>query len=222
MLNTLDGLIPEMALSDRIKIVIDAGYTRTQIAKAAGKSQGAVTQWLSGDTKELKSDSAAGIQALTGFSAVWLATGKGPRMAADVTNVAPGPNIGGSVPVLSSVQAGDFKEFVDNFHGADGSVEMVSTSVPVNRYTFAVRVVGDSMEPEFHAGMVLIVEPELDPLPGDYVIAKNGSEETTFKQLIKDGADWYLKPLNERYPLKKMDADVRIVGVVRAVERRYR
>lgn len=222
MLNTLDGLIPEMSLSDRIKIVIDAGYTRTQIAKAAGKSQGAVTQWLSGDTKELKSDSAAGIQALTGFSAVWLATGKGPRMAADVTNVAIGPNIGGSVPVLSSVQAGDFKEFVDNFHGADGSVEMISTSAPVNRYTFAVRVVGDSMEPEFHAGMVLIVEPELDPLPGDFVIAKNGSEETTFKQLIKDGADWYLKPLNERYPLKKMDKDICVVGVVRAVERRYR
>lgn len=222
MLNTLDGLIPEMPLSDRIKIVIDAGFTRTQIAKAAGKSQGAVTQWLSGDTKELKSDSAAGIQALTGFSAVWLATGKGPRMAVDATNIAPGPNIGGSVPVLSSVQAGNFKEFVDNFHGADGSVEMVSTSVPVNRYTFAVRVVGDSMEPDFKEGMVLIVEPELDPLPGDFVIAKNGSDETTFKQLTKDGSDWYLKPLNERYPIKKMNIETRVIGVVRAVERRYR
>lgn len=124
--------------------------------------------------------------------------------------------------MLSSVQAGNFREYVDNYHGPDGSVEMVSTSVPVNRYTFAVRVVGDSMEPEFHEGMVLIVEPELDPLPGDFVIAKNGSDETTFKQLMKDGSDWYLKPLNERYPLKKMTTDVRIVGVVRAVERRYR
>lgn len=222
MLNTLDGLIHEMTLSDRIKAVIAAGFTRTQIAKAAGKSQGAVTQWISGDTKELKSDSAAGIQALTGFNAVWLATGKGPRMAVDAANVAPGPNIGGSVPVLSSVQAGNFKEFVDNYHGADGSVEVVSTSVPVNRYTFAVRVVGDSMEPEFHAGMVLIVEPEIDPLPGDFVIAKNGSDETTFKQLVRDGADWYLKPLNERYPLKKMTIETRVIGVVRAVERRYR
>ena len=27
-----------------------------------------------------------------------------------------------------------------------------------------------------------------------YAVAKNGDEETTFKQLIKDGADWYLKP----------------------------
>lgn len=222
MLTPLDGLIPEMALPERIQEVIKAGFTRTQIAKAAGKSQGAVTQWLSGDTKELKSDSAAGIQALTGFSAVWLATGKGPRMASDITNVSLGPNIGGSVPVLSSVQAGCFKEFVDNFHGADGSVETIPTSVPVNRYTFALRVVGDSMAPEFHQGMVLIIEPELDALPGDFVIAKNGSEETTFKQLIKDGPDWYLKPLNERYPIKKMTAEMRIIGVVRAVERRYR
>ena len=73
-LKYLGGLILFMALKDRIQAVIDAGFTRTQIAKAAKKSQSAVTQWLSGDTKDLKSDSAAGIQVATGFSAVWLAT----------------------------------------------------------------------------------------------------------------------------------------------------
>ena len=222
MLTPLDGLISEMPLSDRIQEVIKAGFTRTQIAKAAGKSQGAVTQWISGDAKELKSDSAAGIQALTGFSAVWLATGKGPRMAADISNVSAGPKMGGSVPLLSSVQAGNFKEYVDNYHLGDGSIEQVPTSVPVNRYTFAVRVMGDSMEEQFKEGMVLIVEPELDPLPGDFVIARNGSDETTFKQLTRDGPDWYLKPLNPRYPIKKITPDIRIIGVVRAVEHRFR
>lgn len=136
-------------------------------------------------------------------------------------NVSEGPVLRGQVPILSDVQAGMYKQQIDNNHPGDGGLELISTSVQVNRYTFALRVQGDSMEPEFTEGMVLIVEPELDPQPGDYVIAKNGNEETTFKQLIRDGADWYLKPLNSRYPIKPL-AESSIIGVVRAVEKRYR
>lgn len=136
-------------------------------------------------------------------------------------NTAPGPTIKGEVPLLSNVQAGMYTEFVDNLHPGEGEYEKISTTVPVNRYTFALRVTGDSMEPDFTEGMLLVVEPELDPQPGDYVIAKNGSEETTFKQLTKDGGDWYLKPLNSRYPIKSL-AGCTIIGVVRAVEKRFR
>ncbi len=132
-----------------------------------------------------------------------------------------GPTIGGHVPLISSVQAGAFKEHVDNFHPGDGGMELIATTVPVKRFTFALRVSGDSMEPEFPEGMILIIEPELEPNPGDFVVAKNGSDETTFKQLIRDGGDWYLKPVNPRYPIKPL-GDSSIIGVLRAVERRYR
>jgi SOS-response transcriptional repressor LexA len=136
-------------------------------------------------------------------------------------NVLAGPEIRGSVPLISAVQAGNYKMHVDNFHPGDGGEERISTTVPIGRHTFALRVAGDSMEPEFKAGAILIVEPELEAQPGDFVIVKNGDEETTFKQLIKDGADWYLKPLNERYPIKALGKST-VVGVVRAVERRFR
>lgn len=132
-----------------------------------------------------------------------------------------GPQIGGQVPLISDVQAGAFKEHVDNFHPGDGGMEMIPTTVPVKRYTFALRVSGDSMEPEFKEGMILVIEPELDPLPGDYVVAKNGDGATTFKQLVKDGEDWYLKPVNPRYPIKPLGDSV-VIGVLRAVEKRYR
>ena len=114
-----------------------------------------------------------------------------------------------------------YTEFVDNFHGEYGEHEEIPTTVPVSRRTFALRVHGDSMEPDFTEGMLLIVEPELDPQHGDYVIAKNGSEETTFKQLVMDGADWYLKPLNQRYPIKPLGKSS-IIGVVRATQKRFR
>lgn len=218
-LNELAGLIPTMPLKDRIQELVDAGYKATELAKAAGKSRAAVSHWLKGTTLEIKSDSAAGLQALTGYNSIWISTGKGPKKAAD--SPSPGPSIRGVVPLISNVQAGMYTEFVDNFHGDYGEHEQVPTTVPVNQRTFALRVQGDSMEPDFTAGMILIVEPELDPQNGDFVIAKNGSEETTFKQLVQDGADWYLKPLNPRYPLKPLGKNP-IIGVVRSVEKRYR
>lgn len=137
-------------------------------------------------------------------------------------NTAVGPIVHGHVPLISNVQAGMYRDFIDNLlHPGEGKYEMIATTVPIKRHTFAVRVMGDSMEPKFTEGMVLVVEPDLEPDPGDYVIAKNGSDQTTFKQLIKDGADWYLKPLNDRYPIKLL-GDSTIIGVVRSVELRLR
>lgn len=217
-LNDLTGLIPVMSLKDRIQELIDAGFKQTELAKASGKSRAAVSHWLSGETLKIKSDSAAGLQALTGYSSIWISTGRGVKKGG---NTAPGPTMRGVVPLLTNTQAGMCKELVNNLLPSDGKYEPIPTTVPVNRYTFALRVIGDSMEPKFKEGMVLVVEPELDPQPGDFVIAKNGGEETTFKQLVKDGADWYLKPLNERYPIKPLGANT-IIGVVRAVEDRFR
>ena len=58
-----------------------AGLKKLQLAKATGKSSGAVTQWIDGSTKSLKAETAAMIQAATGYSAVWLVTGKGEKLA---------------------------------------------------------------------------------------------------------------------------------------------
>ena len=92
ILNTLAGLIPGMALKDRIQELVDAGHKKSQLAKAAGKSPASVTHWLNGETHEIKSDSAAGLQALTGFSAVWIATGKGPKYLTGHQKSEPAPS----------------------------------------------------------------------------------------------------------------------------------
>lgn len=135
-------------------------------------------------------------------------------------NVTPGPELRGKVPLISWVQAGQALEVVDLLHPGEG-YEWIDTTCQIKSHTYALRVQGDSMTPDFPEGSIIIVEPELDPLPGDYVIAKNGAEEATFKQLIKDGADYYLKPLNERYPIKPLGS-YHVIGVVRELVRRFR
>ena len=181
---------------------------------AIGKSTSQTSDLLSG-TASFGEKVARSIEAFAGLPVNFLDTVDEER------NTSVGPVLRGQVPILSNVQAGMYKQQIDNYHPGDGGMELITTSVPVNRYTFALRVQGDSMEPEFTEGMILIVEPELDPQPGDYVIAKNGHDETTFKKLVRDGADLYLKPLNPRYPIKLL-GESSIVGVVRAVEKRYR
>lgn len=72
-----------MELKDRLLEVMEgAGLKKLQFAKAAGVSSGAVTQWLDGTTKAIKSSKAAALQAATGYSAVWIATGEGDKMVA--------------------------------------------------------------------------------------------------------------------------------------------
>lgn len=186
----------------------------TALGKVIGKKTQQTANLLSGKTS-FGEKVARSIEAEAGLPEGWL------DKLPDEKNTGPGPSIRGHVPLISEVQAGMYKEHVDNFYPGDGGAELIATSVPVKRHTFALRVSGDSMEPEFRAGMILVVEPDMEPQPGDYVIAKNGDGETTFKQLVKDGGDWYLKPLNERYPIRPL-GKAEIIGVVRAVEKRFR
>lgn len=204
------------------------GLSQEELAKKAGlKSQSIIGMLESGARKS--SSYIPQIAEALGVDAVWLATGKFSKRKPDLLplayiqgevtgveyespNVEPTSKTIGKIPVISYVQAGEFAEVVDNF-SPGASDEWADTTKPVNRYTFALRVTGDSMEPLFPAGTIIVVEPEMEPAPGDYIIAKNG-DAATFKQLVSDAGEWYLKPLNDRYPIKLL-GEARIIGVVR-------
>lgn len=200
------------------------GGSLRDLAALLERDESQVSQWMQGSKNSgtgkprgMRSETARYIEERAKKPAGWLDRDH----AGESSNVVPGPEIRGSVPLLSSVQAGAFREVLDSGYSGEEGVTMIPTTVPVNRYTFALRVQGDSMEPRFTEGMLLIVEPELDAQHGDYVIVKNGGEETTFKQLVKDGSEWFLKPLNPRYPIKPL-GDCVVIGVVRGVSEMFR
>lgn len=64
---------------------------------------------------------------------------------------------------------------------------------------FALRVLGDSMLPEFEEGMVIVVEPAGVLDDGCYVVA-DFNNEYLFRQLVLTEGRWFLKPLNDKYP----------------------
>ena len=64
---------------------------------------------------------------------------------------------------------------------------------------FALRVLGDSMEPEFNEGDIIIIEPGVLVDNGCYVVAEHDGEYF-FRRLSIEHDKWYLKPLNPDYP----------------------
>ncbi len=94
--------------------------------------------------------------------------------------------------------------------------------------SFALRVRGDSMEPEFKEGDIVVIAPTVGPRPGDFVVATDATGEATFKQfrsagLNERGQDVFeLTPLNPIYPPLRSDRQqLAIVGTM-VEHRRYR
>lgn len=124
------------------------------------------------------------------------------------------------VPVISWVQAGEWQDVVDMYQPGDAD-QWISTVETSSRNAFALVVHGDSMEPEFAEGDVITVDPDRAHSSGSFVVVRNG-DQATFKQLVLDGSSVFLKPLNDRYPVKDMTGvEMRIVGVVVEKRKRY-
>jgi len=201
-------------LGQRIKLRRKAlDLSQVRLGEMAGLDQTVISKLERGDVQETAriAELAHALQC----DALWLSTGRGkPEPAAGKGAALSDVQLRGRVPLISFVAAGNWDEAVDNF--APGSADQwIDTTVPVKRHTYALRVEGDSMEPRFPSGAIIIVEPESEPKNGSYVIARQNGSDATFKQLILDGGVWFLKPVNPRYPLMQLGADAVICGVVK-------
>lgn len=79
---------------------------------------------------------------------------------------------------------------------------------------FALRVLDDSMEPEFRKGCVIIVDPTGRATDGSYVLAEK-PDSVLFRQLKHIENDWTLRPLNTQYPSEQTGSDFsEIIGVI--------
>ncbi len=78
---------------------------------------------------------------------------------------------------------------------------------------FALRVLGDSMAPEFIEGHIIIIEPDGFVQNGSYVFAVY-EDESIFRQLFIEDGHYFLKPLNDNYPTLEIASLDAIKGVI--------
>ena len=133
-----------------------------------------------------------------------------------------GPDLGKLHPLISWVQvgkwlrAGNWDEISESTVPAY-STEMLSCPVRCSLESFVLRVRGSSMEPKFHEGDLIFIDPSVTPDHGKYVVVLlEQSNEATFRQLIIEEGKQYLKALNPDWPNRiiEVDEEATICGVI--------
>lgn len=202
------------------------GLTQESLAKKLGINRVSISQWERGDTSP-KGNNLVRLAEILGVKPEWLLFGDDAASSTGTSlpgyhNVEPAVIYQGKrIPILSYVQAGNWREMCEQATAFDGNVEYVSAGGEIGPYGFGLWLRGDSMVPLFKEGDLIIVDPDESPQPGDYVVAKNGSDEATFKKYRPRGIDengqevFELVPLNDDYPSMHSDRQhIQIIGVM--------
>jgi SOS-response transcriptional repressor LexA len=78
---------------------------------------------------------------------------------------------------------------------------------------FALRVLGQSMAPEFEEGEIIVVEPDGALRDGSYVLASLDGE-WIFRRLCAHAGGWRLEALNPAFPPRPLPDLSAVRGVV--------
>jgi repressor LexA len=130
------------------------------------------------------------------------------------------------IPVINKVAAGYPQEFTDLGYPVGVADEYVTVPAELSDpNAFAVRVVGDSMQPKYHEGDIVIFSPAVGVQSGDdcfvrFAMSGGPSDgESTFKRVFFDAEESIrLQPINERYAPIAVKPN-QIEGIFRAIAR---
>ncbi len=114
-----------------------------------------------------------------------------------------------TIPLIGLTQAGSGRSFTEDGMPTGGpgweEVEFPDLS---NEKVFALEVQGDSMEPLYRDGDVLIVSPSANIRKGDRVVVRTTSGEVTAKELKRRSAkSLELRSLNASHPDRVIPAN---------------
>lgn len=134
------------------------------------------------------------------------------------------------IPVYNRLSAGGRPQVhTDKGLPAGVADEYIWVSGIVDPDAFALRVVGDSMEPEYYDGDIAVFQPNLSAVSGqDCYVSMVHDEESTFKRVFFEHEDredgvLTLHPLNPKYRDRRYAReDIASMAVCSLVQRRPR
>ncbi|MCE5277149.1 MAG: XRE family transcriptional regulator [Planctomycetaceae bacterium] len=124
---------------------------------------------------------------------------------------------GQHIPVIGRLAAGHGVDTVEAEQFEPGAADEFLEFADAPRNAFAVRVVGDSMEPDYHSGDMVVVDPNRHPTSGVCcVLVKSGGEwRAKVKKVILKGRRVILASLAEGFADMEVKAsDVKAYKII--------
>lgn len=117
------------------------------------------------------------------------------------------------IPVIAWDNALDFVT-----HGAEHGQSYIMANPSLSEKAFATILNNSSMEPVFPNGSTLVFDPAAEPKDRNYVlVGLHEVKSPIFRQLLIDGDDKYLKPLNpdlSNFKMRILDESDQIIAVL--------
>ena len=179
-----------------------AGLTQEALARECGVSRAAVAQWEGGITKP-SLDHLQEAAVTLGVWLPWLTAGDWGLSPSQQSALDQAQPVQRPVPVVDYFHAGKWNLITDpRMFGED--IKFITTDLDVGSMAFALIVTGESMLPEFQEGDLIIIDPEVVPKPGDFVIARLDLQvDGTFMKYRPRGTDKKRQPIIELVPLNE-------------------
>ena len=203
-----------MDLGKRVKKLRKAeGWSQEKLSELTKLSRGRIAQLETDPNAEVRNDSFISLARAFGLSCEQL-------MAPDLftssllTELKFQPKAN-KVPMISWES---LPIFVEGTLIIDGS-EWIGCPYDLSEKSFVLEVQDELMTSihgrSYPKGALIFVDAEREPKSGERVIAIDTvTLSAVFREYVISGSATYLKPLNERYPIKALQQSTRIIGVV--------
>lgn len=214
-----------MMLNKRIAAAMaHAKLTPAMLVAKTGATKGAVSFWLNGKTKNLKSETALAISDASGVRYEWLVAEEGAMLLPQPPEIELENN-----PDYPSVRRVTFKlsagtgGFGVDYDSKDDAAPMVFSKdwyakrALTPSKLFAVKVANGSMESGLHDGDTVVVNTAQKESKDGFVFAVNYEGQLVIKRMIRDAGEWWLSsdnPDQRRYPRKVCDENTFVIGEI--------
>ena len=192
--------------AERLSALIKSNnYILTDMEETVGKKAATISRYATGEIKGVKRSTIVKLANFFNVSPAWLA-----GLSDDKYNGI--SNNKQVFPLLGLVKAGY------NYLANENIIGWVSIDkkLPDPENYFALKIVGDSMQPILYEDDIVIVHRQNDVESGQVGIVLIEDEEATIKKIIKHEDYIELKAFNSYYPPKKLDKHIKfsIIGKV--------
>lgn len=192
-------------------LMAEVSISESELARRTGIGQPVVHRIASGETDNPK---VATLSPIANFFAISISQLIGDEPLPE--NRLPGtynPGIHGwiQVPLLSWEQLPEWPNLTDH----SKPTLSVSTDLNLSDNAYALVVKDNTMEPRFPEGTLIIADPAIQPENRDFaIVCIEGHKAPTFKQVLIDGNQTYLKPLNSDFKPFLLDKKHRFLGTM--------